>query len=155
VLARTRMPARTGHLVLTLLALLLALTLVATASAAGSRYKGKTKQGTQLSFRTTASSVVGFKTSVSVPCSSAVTGNRVTDVRPVSIPKAPLKSGHFKGTFKIPSIALVIVAKGIVTGGSARGSLDVRYTKIIGTTSAGLQDIAGCYAKTTWTAKKV
>jgi hypothetical protein len=137
------------------LALVLAVVGAALSATASTQYRGKTKQGPKVSFHTTATSVVGFKTSVSVPCSSATTGNRLTDIRPVSLPKSPLKNGRFKITFKIPTNALVIIAKGTAKGGSASGFVDVRYTKIIGTTSTGLMDIAGCYAKTTWTAKQI
>lgn len=140
---------------LVLLVLTLAVVGAAVSAVTSSRYSGKTKQGPKVSFRTTATSVIGFKTSVSVPCSSAVTGNRVTDIRPVSMPNSPLRNGHFTSTFKIPTIALVIVVKGTVNGKSASGSVDVRYTKVIGMTSTGLQDIAGCFAKTTWTAKRI
>ena len=155
--ADSRMFAGIGRYVSVLVALVLVLAVVgaAVSATASTLYRGKTKQGPAVSFRTTATSVVGFKTSVSVPCSSVTTGSRVTDVRPVSMPKSPLTNGHFKITFKNPSNALVIVVKGTVTGASASGFVDVRYTKIIGTTSTGLMDIAGCYAKTTWTAKQI
>ena len=155
--ADSRMFAGIGRYVAILAALVLILAVVgaAVSATANARYSGKTKQGPKVSFHTTATSVVGFKTSVSVPCSSVATGNRVTDIRPVSMPKSALRNGRFMITFKNPTNALVIIAKGTVKGGSASGFVDVRYTKIIGTTSTGLMDIAGCYAKTTWKAKQI
>jgi hypothetical protein len=145
---------RRAQLLVTLV-LTLAVAGTAVSAASGTRYRGKTKQGPKVTFRTTATKVVGFKTSVSALCVSAASGRSVTDIRPVSLPKSPLKNRRFKITFKIPTIALVAKAKGTVKGNSASGTLDVRYTKIIGSTPSGLQDVAACFVKTTWKAKKV
>jgi hypothetical protein len=138
-------------------ALVLTLALVCTASASTkAHFSGKTKLGEKLTFRTTATQVIGFDTAVLALCSSAVTGNRQTDYHVIAFPKGPLKkNGQFTLTFKISSNGFVATAKGTVKGNSASGKLNVSYSKIIGTTSTGLMDIGACFASTTWSAKRV
>ncbi|MGD0273571.1 MAG: hypothetical protein ABSB96_07575 [Gaiellaceae bacterium] len=131
-----------------LAALVLALAVVSTASAAGSLYKGKVKAGGTLSFRTTATSVVGFKASPTVPCNSYATGSSFLEVHYLPLQtKTPLKNGHFKITYKGPFSTHVTVT-GTVKGASASGTLDLGYTKTSGTA------IYACQCKSTWTAKK-
>jgi hypothetical protein len=128
--------------------LVLALAVVGTASAAGSLYKGKVKAGGKLSFRTTATSVVGFKASPTVLCISVATGSSILEVHYLPLQtKKPLKNGHFKITYKGPFSTYVTVT-GTVKGASASGKLDLRYTKTSGTT------IYACSCKSTWTARK-
>ena len=128
--------------------LVLALAIVGTASAAGSLYKGKVKAGGTLSFRTTATSVVGFKASPTVLCLSVASGNSFIEVHYLPLQtKTPLKNGHFKITYKGPSSTHVTVT-GTVNGASASGKLDLGYTKTSGIT------IYACQCKSTWTAKK-
>lgn len=143
--------------VLSFAALVLALVVAgaAVSASAGARYQGKTKQGPKVTFRTTATKVAGFKTSASTLCISAASAKTFSDIRLVNLPSAPLKKGHFKITFKIPTISLIITATGTVKGKSASGKLDVIYNKIRGLTPGGLQDIYACFTKTTWKAKKV
>jgi hypothetical protein len=137
--------------VLVIAALVLALALVgaAVSAAAGSSYRGKVKGGGKLTFRTTATSVVGFKTSVTVVCISVAAAKSNQKIYPVLLQSpTKLKSGHFKINFKGPSSTFINVT-GIVKAKSASGRIDVRYTSTIG------MDIYACSSKGTWTAKKV
>ena len=147
--AYTRMPASLRRHVRVLAVLVLALTVISTASAAGSLYKGKVKAGGTLSFRTTATSVVGFKASPTVLCISVATGGSFIEVHYLPLQtKKPLKNGHFTITFRGSSSTFITVT-GTVKAKSASGKIDVRYTTTIGT------NIYACSQKTTWTAKKV
>ncbi|MGD0167233.1 MAG: hypothetical protein ABSC51_08090 [Gaiellaceae bacterium] len=152
-----RMFAGSRRRVLSFAALVLALVVAgaAVSASAGARYQGKTKQGSNVAFRTTARKVAGFKTSASTLCVSAASAKSFSDFRLVNLPSTPLKNGHFKITFKIPTISLIITAKGTVRGNSASGKLDVIYNKIRGLTPGGLQDFYAYFTKTTWKAKKV
>jgi hypothetical protein len=128
---------------------------VGAASASGAvKFKGKLQQGPKVTFRATATKVIGFSTSVSALCSSMTTGRHVGDVRPLAFPTSPLRNGHFKITLKIPPISLVATATGTVKRTLASGALKVSYMKSIGTTPTGLIDFATCLAKTTWKAKR-
>jgi hypothetical protein len=133
------------------MALVLALAVVGTAISASTStsYKGQVKGGGALSFRTTATSVVGFKASTSPLCVSVAAGSSVLKVYPVLL-QAPKKmtNGHFTITFKGSSSTFITVT-GTVKAKSAGGKIDVRYTTTIGT------NIYACSQKTTWTAKKV
>jgi hypothetical protein len=135
---------------LLLVALVLALTLVGAALSAGAStsYKGKFKGGGQLSFRTTATSVVGFKGSASPLCISVAAGSSILKVYPVLLQSpTKLKNGLFTINFKGPSSTYITVT-GKVTGNSASGRINIHYTLTSGTT------IYACQQKTTWTAKK-
>lgn len=146
--AYTRIFAGFRRHVRVLAVLVLALAVVGAASAAGSLYKGKVKAGGTLSFRATATSVVGFKASPTVPCISVATGSSILEVHYLPLQtKTPLKNGHFTITYKGPSSTHVTVT-GTVKGTSASGTLNLGYTKTSGTT------IYACQCKTTWTAKK-
>jgi len=131
--------------------LVLALVVVGTAVSANAStsYRGNVKSGGKLSFHTTATSVVGFKTSVSALCVSVASGGSVLKVYPVLL-QSPTKlaSGRFKITFKGSSSTFITVT-GSVKATSASGNINVRYTTTIG------MDIYACSSKTTWTAKKV
>ncbi|MGZ4411530.1 MAG: hypothetical protein ACXVY8_05290 [Gaiellaceae bacterium] len=138
------------------LAVLLALAVVGAASAATSgRYQGKTKQGVKLSFRATPTSVVGFNTSVSALCVSAVSGRSVLEIYPVLRQPAGriAANGSFQLHFKGQSSTFIDIS-GRLRGSSASGRLDVRYTKTLGTTSSGLLDIGACSTHTIWTARR-
>jgi hypothetical protein len=135
---------------LLLVALVLALTLVGAAlsASASTSYKGQFKGGGKLSFRTTATSVVGFKGSASPLCISVATGSSILKVYPVLLQSpTKLKSGRFTINFKGPSSTYITVT-GKVTGSSASGRINIHYTLTSGTT------IYACQQKTTWTAKK-
>lgn len=135
-------------------AFVLTLIVVGVASASGTSFHGQVKSGGKLSFRTTATSVVGFKASVSALCVSVTSGASKLYVYPVLLQSpTPLKSGHFKIVFTGSSSTKITVT-GSITGKSASGKITVRYTKTLGTTSTGLLDIGACSAKTTWTAKQ-
>lgn len=133
------------------MALALALFVVGTAVAASAStsYRGNVKSGGKLSVRTTATSVVGFKASVSPLCLSVASGGSVLKVYPVLL-QSPTKlaSGHFKINFHGSSSTYITVT-GTVKAASASGKINVRYTTTIG------MDIYACSSKTTWTAKKV
>jgi hypothetical protein len=137
-------------------ALLVALTLVGGAFSASSSasYKGKTKQKVKVTLRATATKALSFKASPNILCASVVTGNSKLVLYAVSL-KTPskLKNGRFTMTFKGES-STTITASGRITGNSASGKLNVKFSKTIGMTSTGLLDIAACQLKTTWTAKK-
>ncbi len=111
-------------------------------------YRGTVKSGGKLSFRTTATSLVGFKASVSPLCVSVASGSSVIKVYPVLL-QSPTKltKGHFKITFQGSSSTFITVT-GSVKAKSASGRINVRYTTTIGTA------IYACSSKTTWTAKK-
>ena len=134
--------------VFVLVALLLALAVVATASAAGTPYKGKVKSGGQLSFRTTATSVVGFKASVSPVCISVAAGSSMVKIYFVRLQSpTPLKNGHFKINYHGQSSTYITVT-GAVTGASASGNINVHYTLTNGMV------IYACQFKGPWTAKQ-
>ena len=133
-----------------LVALVLALTVIgaAVSASASTSYKGKVKAGGTLSFRTTATSVVGFKASPTVLCISLAPASSFIEVHYLPLQtKTPLKSGHFKITYK-GAFSTYVTVTGTVKGASASGKLDVRYTRTSGTT------IYACSCKSTWTAKK-
>ena len=99
--------------------------------------------------------MVGFKTSVSVLCRSAVTGASKLVIYPVLL-QSPTKltRERFTISFKGESSTTINVT-GRITGSSASGKLNVKFTKTLGTTSTGLLDFGACQLKTTWTAKKL
>lgn len=133
-----------------LVALVLALTVIgaAVSASASTSYKGKVKAGGTLSFRTTATSVVGFKAWPTVLCISVAPASSLLEVHYLPLQtKTPLKSGHFKITYK-GAFSTYVTVTGTVKGASASGKLDVRYTRTSGTT------IYACSCKSTWTAKK-
>ena len=128
--------------------LVLALAVIGTASAAGSLYKGKVKAGGKLSFRTTATSVVGFKAWPTVLCTSAAPPSSFIEVHYLPLQtKKPLKNGYFKITFK-GSFSTHGWVTGTVKRASASGKLNLWYTRTRGTT------IYACRCVSTWTAKK-
>ncbi len=145
-----------GRRALLIATLVLALAVVGTAvsASASTSYSGKAKSGGKLTFHTTATKVIGFKTSVSALCVSVSSGASHLYVYPVLL-QAPSKltNGRFKITFSGESSTHITVT-GKVSGSSASGKIDVRYSKTLGTTSTGLLDIGACSAKTTWTARK-
>ena len=152
--ALSEMPAGLRRQTRVIAALVLALAVVGTASASTGSFSGKTKQGSKLTFRTTATSVVGFKTSVRALCLSLASGRSVLEFYPVLLQSPTrLTNGQFKITFKGESSTYITVT-GHINSGSASGKVDVRYTKTLGTTPTGLLDIGACSAKTTWTARK-
>ncbi len=151
--ARRLAHLRLHVLMIALLALALLVVGAAGSATAATSYKGKTKQKLPISFRTTATSAVGFKTTVRSLCIAAATSRSVLEFYPVLLQKpTKLTNGRFTINFKGKSSTFITV-KGKVNGASASGSIDVRYTKSIGMTSTGLLEIAACSAKTTWTAK--
>jgi len=148
--AYTHMLVGLRRRVLVISALVLALAVVGTALSAstGAGYRGKVKSGGRLSFRTTATKVVGFKASVSPLCVSLAAGSSMLKVYLVRLqtPKK-LKNGHFKITFHGASSTFITVT-GTIKGKSASGRIDVHYTLTSGTV------IYACSQKTTWTARK-
>ena len=147
--------ARLGRHTLVVAALSLSLAVAGAASVSvGVHYSGKAKNGGKLSFRTTSTSVVGFKTSVNALCVSVAGAMSKLYVYPVLLQSPTrLKKGHFTITFKGSSSTRIIVT-GIVKEKSASGNITVNYSKTLGVTSTGLLAIGSCSAKTTWTAKK-
>jgi hypothetical protein len=139
--------------VLAVLVLALALVSAAASATAGARFRGKTKDGFPVTFRTTAKKVVGFKTTVVANCISA-SSNR-SDVYPVLMLQSPhrLAKGRFKITFGGKSSTHITVT-GHVKARSASGRISVRYEKTLGTTPEGIMDLGLCFAKTTWKAHK-
>ncbi len=135
---------------------MLALAFVGVASAStGSHFRGETKQGFTVTFRTTAKSEVGFKTSVSALCVSIASGRSHLYIYPVLLqPPHKLASRQFKITFTAESSTHITIT-GSVKAGSASGSIDVRDTKTLGATSTRMLDIGACSGKTIWTARKV
>jgi hypothetical protein len=134
--------------------LVLALAVVGAASAsAGGHFRGKTETGFSVTFRTTATRVVGFKTTVVANCLSA-RSNR-SDVYPVWMLQSPhrLAKGQFKLTFGGKSSTSITVT-GHVKARSASGRISVSYEKTLGTTPEGIIDLGLCSANTTWTAHK-
>jgi hypothetical protein len=140
------MPTALGRRICVLLALLLALAIVGAASGAGSLYKGKVKAGGTLSFRTTATSVIGFKATPTVLCTSVAGSLIEVHYLPLQT-KKPLKNGHFKITYK-GAFSTYVTVTGTVKGATASGRLNLRYTKTSGMT------IYACSCKSAWTAKK-
>jgi hypothetical protein len=135
------------------LAVVLAGGVAGPAAAGGTHFKGKTEQGPKVTFTVKPKSVSGFKTSASVLCVSVVTGRSVMDIYPVLL-QSPVKVKKGKFTIHLTGDdGLDVTANGKVTGDHAKGSLKIRYNKVIGSTSTGLLDIAACLADTTWTAK--
>jgi len=141
---------RFGRRVPLLVALVLTLILVGTAlsAAASTSYKGKIKGAGKLSFRTTATSVVGFKASASPLCVSLAAGSSMVKVYLVRLqsPKK-LKNGRFTINFHGPSSTYITVT-GKVKGKNASGRINLHYTLTNGTV------IYACQQKATWTAKK-
>lgn len=136
------------------LAALLGGVLTAPASADTSHFKGKTEQGSKVTFTASPKKVSDFKASVWVLCVSVVSGRSAQEAYPFLF-RAPKKLKNGKFTLVLDGEnSLKVTVKGKVTGDSAKGSLDVRYNKTIGYTSNGLLDIAACTAKTTWKAKR-
>ncbi|MGA9762745.1 MAG: hypothetical protein WBQ14_10000 [Gaiellaceae bacterium] len=146
----TRLVAGSKHHATLLAVLVLALVVAGAAVSASvsTSYRGTVKSGGKLSFRTTATSVVGFKASVSPLCVSVASSSSILKVYPVLLqsPKK-LTKGHFTITFKGSSSTFITVT-GTVKPSSASGRINVRYTTTIGT------NIYACSSKTTWTAKK-
>ena len=138
------------HRALLLVALALALAVVGTAISASTStsYKGKVKGGGALSFRTTATSVVGFKASTSPLCISVAAASSMVKIYFVRLqtPK-PLKNGHFTINYHGP-FSTYITVTGTVKGKSASGRINLHYTLTNGTV------IYACQQKATWTAKK-
>lgn len=122
-------------------------------TAKGVSYKGKTAQGSEVTFRASAAKVTGFKTTARVLCISAVPAKTVSEFYPVSL-KAPVaRDGkRFTIDFSGPSSTHITV-KGKIKGNKATGSLKVAYTKSLGMTPGGQLIIGACTAQTTWTAK--
>ena len=147
----TRMLASFRRRALLLVALVLALAVAGSALSASTStsYKGKVKGGGALSFRTTATSVVGFKASASPLCISVAAASSMVKIYFVRLqsPK-PLKNGHFTINFHGPSSTYITVT-GTVKGKSASGRINLHYTLTSGTT------IYACQQKATWTAKKI
>ncbi|HEY4975878.1 MAG TPA: hypothetical protein VII05_00825 [Gaiellaceae bacterium] len=135
---------------LLLVALALALAVVGTAISASTStsYKGQVKGGGALSFRTTTTSVVGFKASTSPVCISVAAASSSVKIYFVRLqsPK-PLKNGHFTINYHGPSSTYITVT-GTTKGNSASGRINLHYTLTSGTT------IYACQQKATWTAKK-
>lgn len=121
----------------------------------GTAFKGKTEQGSKVTFSAKSKKVVGFKTSASALCLSGVTGRSILEWYPVLLQSpTPLKKGKFKIVYAGPSSSRITV-KAKITGNKAVGSLDVAYTKTMGYLQPyGTLDIGACSANTTWTAKK-
>lgn len=144
-----RMPTGLRRRVPLLVALVLALILVGVAlpASASTSYKGKVKGGGALSFRTTATSVVGFKASTSPVCVSVAAGSSMVKIYFVRLqsPK-PLKNGRFTINYHGPSSTYITVT-GTVKGKSASGRINLHYTLTSGMT------IYACQQKATWTAK--
>ncbi len=132
-----------------LVALVLTLAVVGTAisASASTSYKGKVKGGGALSFRTTATSVVGFKASTSPVCVSVAAASSMVKIYFVRLQSpTPLKKGHFTINFHGPSSTYITVT-GTVKGKSASGRINLHYTLTNGTV------IYACQQKATWTAK--
>ena len=144
-----RMPTGFKRRTPLLVALVLALILVGVAlsASASTSYKGKVKGGGALSFRTTATSVVGFKASTSPVCVSVAAGSSMVKIYFVRLqsPK-PLKNGRFTINYHGPSSTYITVT-GTVKGKSASGRINLHYTLTSGMT------IYACQQKATWTAK--
>ena len=141
---------RFGRRVPLLVALVLTLILVGTAlsAAASTSYKGKIKGAGKLSFRTTATSVVGFKASASPLCVSLAAGSSMVKVYLVRLQSpTKLKNGRFTINFHGPSSTYITVT-GKVKGKNASGRINLHYTLTNGTV------IYACQQKATWTAKK-
>lgn len=144
-----RMPTGFKRRAPLLVALVLALILVGVAlpASASTSYEGKVKGGGALSFRTTATSVVGFKASTSPVCVSVAAGSSMVKIYFVRLqsPK-PLKNGRFTINYHGPSSTYITVT-GTVKGKSASGSINLHYTLTSGMT------IYACQQKAAWTAK--
>lgn len=137
------------------LAVLLAGGLAAPAPAGGSHFKGKTGQGPAVTFTVKPKKVTGFKTSATVLCLSVATGRSLTEIYPVRLQSpTPLKKGKFAIDFTPGIHSLTITVKGKVKGDKASGTLDIKYTKFLGSSPTGGLDVGACSAKTTWTAKR-
>jgi hypothetical protein len=147
VKASVRPSAARGRRLSVVIALVLALVLAASALAAGGRYKGKVKSGGALSFRTTATSVVGFKASVSPVCTS-VAGSMVKIYLIRGLPKGSLKNGHFTIKYHVPAFSTYVTVTGKVGSSSASGRINVHYTLLNGTV------IYACQFKGPWSATK-
>ena len=144
-----RMPKGFRRRATLLVALVLALILVGVAlpASASTSYKGKVKGGGALSFRTTATSVVGFKASTSPVCVSVAAGSSMVKIYFVRLqsPK-PLKNGRFTINYHGHSSTYITVT-GTVKGKSASGRINLHYTLTSGMT------IYACQQKATWTEK--
>ena len=117
-------------------------------AAASTSYKGKIKGAGKLSFRTTATSVVGFKASASPLCVSLAAGSSMVKVYLVRLQSpTKLKNGRFTINFHGPSSTYITVT-GKVKGKNASGRINLHYTLTNGTV------IYACQQKATWTAKK-
>lgn len=148
--AFTRMLAGFGRHVRVIAVLVLALAVVGTAlsASASTSYKGKVKGGGALSFRTTATSVVGFKASTSPVCVSLAAAGSMVKIYFVRLQSpTKLKNGHFTINFHGPSSTYITVT-GTVKGKSASGRINLHYTLTSGAV------IYACQQKATWTAKK-
>jgi hypothetical protein len=147
----TRMAAGFRRRVPLLVAPVLALILVGAAlsAAASTGYKGKIKGGGPLSFRTTATKVVGFKASASAVCTSASGGSmlKIYLVR-LQSPTKLKKNGRFTINFHGPSSTYITVT-GRVKGKKASGRINLHYTLLNGPA------LYACQQKASWTAKKV
>jgi hypothetical protein len=133
--------------VMTVLALALAVVGTAVSASESTSYKGKVKGGGALSFRTTATSVVGFKASTSPLCISVAAASSMVKIYFVRLQSpTPLKNGHFTINFHGPSSTYITVT-GTVKGKSASGRINLHYTLTNGTV------IYACQQKATWTAK--
>jgi hypothetical protein len=129
--------------------LVLALVVVGTAVSASTStsYKGKVKGGGALNFRTTATSVVGFKASTSPVCVSVAAASSMVKIYFVRLQSpTPLKNGRFTINYHGPSSTYITVT-GTVKGKSASGRINLHYTLTSGMT------IYACQQKATWTAK--
>jgi hypothetical protein len=158
VLACTRVLVGFRRHIRGLTVLVLALTLVGTAISAssGDHFRGKTKGGFSVTFSTTATKVVGFKTTVVAFCTSTSSSSSSRpDVYPLRMLQSPhpLAKGQFKLTFGGKSSTSITVT-GLVKASSASGRIIVSYEKTLGTTPEGMLNLGLCSAKTTWTAKK-
>jgi hypothetical protein len=140
-----------GRRALLLVALALALALVGTALSAssGAKYRGKVKGGGALSFRTTATKVIGFKASTSPLCISVAAASSMVKVYLIrGLPSAKLKNGHFKINYHGP-FSTYITVTGKIKGKKASGRINFHYTLTNGTV------IYACQQKATWKAKRI
>lgn len=144
-----RVPTNARRRALPLVALVLALAAVgaAVAASASTSYKGTVKGGGALSFRTTPTSVVGFKASTSPVCLSVAAGSSTVKIYFVRLQSpTPLKNGRFTINYHGPSSTYITVT-GTVKGKSASGRINLHYTLTSGTV------IYACQQKATWAAK--
>ena len=116
---------------------------------AAGTYKGKTSKGLPVSFRVVSGTVRNFSAAAHALCISVASGSSTLDpVLHLVTPPAGKLDGQGRFSLKIQKGSIYMAAAGRVTGASAGGSYEIRYSGFNGSW------VTACKDKGTWKAGK-